>query len=128
MAWRKSPSELVEAFQRALPDDPRAERRTMFGYPCSFVNGNMYTGLHQESMVVRLPPEAREELLKVPGAAPFIPMPGRPMKEYVAVPPAMLQKPKDLKAWVARAFEYAASLPAKEPKKKAAKKTVPRRG
>lgn len=124
MSFRKSPPELVAAFERAFPADPRAERRAMFGYPAGFVNGNMFAGLHQESFVVRLPEEQREELLREPGAGPFEPMPGRPMREYVALPPAMTADAKTAGAWVRRAFDYVAALPPKPAKKAAAKKAA----
>ena len=90
MAWKKSSTALVEAFHPALPGDGRVERRQMFGYPCAFVNRNMFTGLHEENLVVRLDADARAELLRVKGARAFEPMPGRVMREYVAVPPASL--------------------------------------
>jgi hypothetical protein len=61
MAWEKSPESLIEAFHEALPDDDRIERRKLFGFPCAFVNGNMFTGLHQRDMIVRLPEDARAE-------------------------------------------------------------------
>ena len=65
MQWRKSPPALIEAFDAALPQDPRAERRTMFGYPCAFVGGQMLAGLHQERLVVRLDERGRTELLAI---------------------------------------------------------------
>ncbi len=126
MSWRKAPQDLIETFDRVRPADPRAERRQMFGYPCAFVNGNMFTGLYQESLVVKLPERDREELLKVPGAEPFVPMPGRPMREYVVVPPAMLKDEKTLASWIDRSFAYASTLPVKTPKKKAPKAVKPR--
>ncbi len=45
--WKKSSPALIAYFDKALPDDPRVERRQMFGYPCAFVNGQLFTGLHQ---------------------------------------------------------------------------------
>jgi TfoX/Sxy family transcriptional regulator of competence genes len=114
ISWKKSPPQLVETFHGALPDDPRVERRTMFGCPCAFVRGNMFTGLHQESMILRLPEAERAAM---PGARPFEPLPGRFMREYVVVPPAILASGPELKAWAGKALAYAASLP---PKKKAA--------
>jgi hypothetical protein len=33
--WRKSPDALIVLFDAALLDDPRVERRKMFGYPCA---------------------------------------------------------------------------------------------
>ncbi len=122
--WKKSSPALIAFFDKALPADPRVERRQMFGYPCAFVNGQLFTGLHQESMIVRLGEGERAELLKEKGATIFRPMPGRTMREYVALPPAMTAG--EAKAWVARGFAYAAALPAKKkPAKKAAAKKSP---
>jgi hypothetical protein len=38
---------------------------------------------------------------------------GRPMKGLVYVEPAGFASPRNLKAWIARAMEFALSLPAK---------------
>ena len=100
-----------------MPGLPAVERK-MFGYPAGFVNGNLFMGLFQESMILRLPEGAREEFLKLHGAKLFEPMPGRPMREYVGVPQSVMRDKKELTKWVARAFEYGASL---KPKSKAAK-------
>ena len=90
----------------------------MFGYPAGFVDGNVFMGLHQDHMVLRLPPEPRRELLAMEGAAAFEPMPGRPMAEYVAVPPSLLAHPPSLERWVHAALEYGASLSPKAPRAK----------
>lgn len=111
--WKKSSPQLVETFQTAVPDGPGVERRQMFGYPCAFVNGNKFPGLHEERLIVRLPEGQRAELLAADGAAVFEPTKGRPMREYVVVPPAMLDDEKALRTWMRRARDYAASLPAK---------------
>jgi len=122
MAWEKSSEKLIEAFYQALPDDERVERRKMFGYPCAFVNGNMFTGLHQKDLIVRLPEATRAELLELPGTSLFEPMEGRVMREYVAVPRAMHDDIEALAAWVSRSYEFAVALPVKVPKKRARKK------
>ena len=113
MNWRKSPDALVATFQAALPGDGSAERRQMFGYPAAFVNGRMATGLHQEDLIVRLPQARRRALLEQPGARTFEPMPGRPMKEYVIVPPAVVDDAAQLRAWMREAIAHTASLPPK---------------
>jgi TfoX/Sxy family transcriptional regulator of competence genes len=125
MAWEKSSAELVASFQAALPDDPRVERRQMFGFACAFAQGQMFCGLFQQELHVRLGQEQRARALALPGAKVFSPMAGRPMREYVSLPPAVIAKPKELKAWLALGLEYAAALP---PKKKAAKKAPKRSG
>jgi hypothetical protein len=121
--WAKSPEALVATFDAALPRDARVERRSSFGYPAAFVNGNMFTGLHQASLIVRLDGGDRDELLTMPGARVFEPMPGRPMQAYVVVPVAIVGDSDALGGWMGRALEYASSLPSKsKPKAKAAAK------
>jgi TfoX/Sxy family transcriptional regulator of competence genes len=122
MKWRPATAEIIEIFEKAAPDAPRAERRKMFGYPCAFVNGNMFMGVHQESLVLRLPDLDRAELLQVEGACVFEPMEGRVMREYVAIPPSLLADPEALGRWVDRSLSYVSSLPPKV--KKARKKRV----
>jgi TfoX/Sxy family transcriptional regulator of competence genes len=117
--WRKSPDELAAIFRAALPSGPGVERRQMFGYPAAFVNGNLATGLHQDQVIVRLPAAERKVLLAKKGARTFEPMPGRPMVEYVVVPPNLVAKSDALAGWIRKAVAYSRSLPHK------AKKTGP---
>ena len=124
-AWKKTSPELVAAFDKAVPKSPSVTRRPMFGYASAFVNGNMFAGTFQDSIVVRLPETDRAALLKVKGAAPFEPI-GHPMKEYVVVPASIVAKPKELGAWIERGHRYGLTLPAKTVAKKTAtaRKTV----
>ena len=117
MAWQKSSPELAELFLGALPDDPAVERRKMFGYPCAFVNGNMFAGLHEQNVVLRLGEAERAEAQRAIGARPFVPM-GRPMREYVAIDGSTGLEARRLKPWLARAFAYGRTLPAKQKKEK----------
>jgi TfoX/Sxy family transcriptional regulator of competence genes len=112
--WRKSPDELIALFYAALPDDPRVECRKMFGYPCAFVTGNLFAGLHQESVIVRLAENERAAAIAEQGACMFEPIPGRPMREYIVLPDAALKGRSKLASWLQRALDYAASLPTKE--------------
>jgi hypothetical protein len=120
MKWRKPSEELTRTFAEVTPGPPATPRK-MFGFPAAFINGNMFMGLHQEDMVLRLPDDARTELLRTNGARTFEPMPGRPMREYVVVPPALLKDRTKLSAWARRALDYCSLLPPKV-KKAAAKK------
>ena len=113
MAWRKSPPALVELFDAVLPNDSRVERRQMFGYPAAFVNGNMFTGLHQENFILRLSEKDRVSMQQTEGADTFMPMPGRVMREYVAIPDHILADKVATKRWLKRSFVYASELPAK---------------
>ncbi|MFN0184575.1 MAG: TfoX/Sxy family protein [Aquabacterium sp.] len=112
--WRKSPAELVGAFDAALAHQPHAERRQMFGYPCAFVNGNMAIGLHEDRVIARVPGEC--------DSRPCI-MLGRRMKDYAAVDYDTVMADGAMAQWVARAVVHTGSLPPKAAKApKAAKK------
>jgi len=120
MKWRKPSDELIKLFEKITPVPP-ATAKKMFGFPAAFVNGNMFMGLHQEDMILRLPEGPRAELLKM-NARIFEPMTGRPMREYVIVPPSLLRDRNKLTSWVQKALEYGTSLPPKG--KKSSPKTA----
>jgi TfoX/Sxy family transcriptional regulator of competence genes len=122
MKWRKSSPKLIETFEGVAPGPP-AVHREMFGYPAAFVNGNMFMGLFQEEMFLRLPQELRTKLAKTEGWKRFEPMPGRPMGEYMVVPESLLSREDNLRAWVAKALLYGESLKPKAKSKPKAKTT-----
>jgi TfoX/Sxy family transcriptional regulator of competence genes len=131
MKWKKSSQGLVDIFESVMPGPPATQRK-MFGYPAGFVNGNMFMGLFQESMILRLPTGPREQFLNDHGARIFEPMAGRPMREYVEVPASVISDPKELSARIAKALDYGASLkakpaPAKSKKNQAKPKKIKRR-
>ncbi|MCA1646272.1 MAG: TfoX/Sxy family protein [Chloroflexi bacterium] len=115
MKMQKSPPELEKAFEDAFPNDLRAERRKMFGFPSGVVNGHMFGGLFERDVVLRLAAADLQTMINDYGAARFEPM-GRPMTGYVIVPPPIVAEPPRLREWVQRAFECAAALPPKEKK------------
>lgn len=114
--WKPAPREAVAAFETSTSGLSDVEPMKMFGYSCVFTKGNMFAGLHEVGMVLRLPDEQRAEFLRIKGAAQFEPMPGRVMREYVVVPKVLLNAPENLRAWVEKSLVYVSSLPAK-PKK-----------
>ena len=121
--WQPASEDVKRRFEEAVKLLPGVEVRKMFGYPTAYFNGQMFAGVFQESMMVRLPSDERARLLSVPGAAPFEPMPGRPMREYVVVPPAMTEEPAELGEWLHKALAYVAAMPPKAPKPAKAPKT-----
>ncbi|HXT14907.1 MAG TPA: TfoX/Sxy family protein [Gemmatimonadaceae bacterium] len=123
--FSKPAAATLDAFERATGSVERAERRTMFGYPSLFLGGNMMACVFQDRIMVRLSEADRAAAMKIPGAKPFEPSPGRAMKEYVDFPRAVIDDPGALANWFGRAARYVGTLPAKaakSPKKKAAKK------
>ena len=125
MKMEKSTPALEKIFEEVFPDDPRAERRKMFGFPSGVVNGNMFGGLFERDVILRLGEADRTLMVNDYGAGQFEPM-GKAMKGYVTVPSAIVQEPERLREWVQRAFEFAAGLPAKEKKAPKAKKAAAR--
>ena len=123
MKWRKPQEDLVRLLHDVIPaSEVAVDFKPMFGGPCYWTGGNMFAAVHQESLFVRLGEKDRAELLAQPGAHLFEPMEGRPMREYVVFPAAMLSDRAALSAWLAKGLAYAASLPPKEkkPRKKKA--------
>ena len=112
--WDKSPADLAERFTATVSAMPGAEVRKMFGYPAGFVNGQLFTGLFGSNWHVRLPDDERNELAAAGGTL-FEPMPGRPMREYLVLPPDVVADPAAVEPWLGRALAYVRELP---PKKK----------
>jgi TfoX/Sxy family transcriptional regulator of competence genes len=108
-----------ERFRALVPDEPGVETKPMFGNLGAFVNGNMFMGLFGSDVGVRLDEPDRSKLDAMPGAGPFGPS-ERPMGGYVTLPADWTAR--KAKPWIAKAQAAAAALPAKQPKKKTAKK------
>ena len=115
-AWRKSPDDLQERFGGVVSGIEGMERRQMFGYPAAFVGGHLTTSLFRDSWIVRLPDDERQACLDS-GGSTFEAMPGRPMREYVALPADVAADPEQAGAWVERAAAYVRTLPPKQAKK-----------
>jgi TfoX/Sxy family transcriptional regulator of competence genes len=118
--FRKSPPGLVARFTELAAELPAASGKQMFGYPTLVTGGNMFMGLHQDALILRLSEPDRAEFVDGFQAAVFEPIRGRPMREYIVVPPALLDDPAPHQ-WIDWSFTYARQLPtktAKTPNKK----------
>lgn len=105
-------------FRALAPERPDVEVKPMFGNLGAFVNGNMFMGLFGDDIGIKLPDDARAQLLAEPGAGPFGP-PDRPMASYVTLPAAWSGRETD--RWIERSLAHAATLPPKQPKGAGAK-------
>jgi len=121
MQMPKSPPALIERFDTVAADFPEATRRLTFGYPCLYVGGNMVTGLFGDSWHVRVGKDDTDELLQLPGARPFEPMPGRPMTGFTLLPEAIVDDDAAVREWVGRAIAHVSTMPVKTPKPRASK-------
>lgn len=101
----------VTAFETALPDDPRVELKQMFGSPCAFVNRQMFLGMFEDTLVVRVGARRVAALEAQPGMRVFTPSEGKVWTDTLQVDPAV--DAPVLAALAAQALEYAAALPRK---------------
>jgi TfoX/Sxy family transcriptional regulator of competence genes len=104
-----------------VADFPEATRRLTFGYPCLYVGGNMVTGLFGDSWHVRVGKDDTDELLRLPGARPFEPMPGRPMTGFTLLPETIVDDDAAIREWVGRAIAHVSTMPVQTPKPRASK-------
>ena len=91
---------------------PDARERSVFGARCWLHDGNLFVGVHDDDLLVRVgdDPDAADE----PGTRPFEPMgAGKPMKGWLLVEPDAVAEDDALSAWVERARAVAAGLPPK---------------
>ena len=89
-----------------------ATEKKMFGGLSFLIGGNMACGVHGDSLIVRLAPDATADALAEAGARPFD-MTGRPMKGWIMVDRPGYEEAADLELWVSRGVAYAHGLPPK---------------
>jgi TfoX/Sxy family transcriptional regulator of competence genes len=106
----------VDLYDKLISTNPKIERKGAAN-PYTSLNGNMFTLLHQFSLAIRLPEDKREEFLRKYNTTLFKAY-GTVMKEYVAVPDALLKKTKELQKYLEFSYEYAKTLKPKPTKKK----------
>ena len=110
MVWTKSPQPLIDLFDKSVPSSAGVTRRSMFGYPAAFANGNLFIGLHQNDFIVRLSEEDRTRFNARYGERIFEPMKGRRMREYVRLPDELLTNARKRAPWIKRSLEYAQGI------------------
>ena len=114
MKWQK-PSEEVASFLRERLKNIKCDSRKMFGCPSYFINNNMFTGVFQKRIFIRLSPDDLEETLKkYPEVRHFEPRKGMVMKEYVSLPESIHQQRNVFASLLKKSLKYVQSLPPKE--------------
>jgi TfoX/Sxy family transcriptional regulator of competence genes len=107
-----------EVLDGMLLDIPGVKAGKMFGLPGYYVGGKLFACVWQDGVAIKLPEDMRERLLKRKSVEPFVPMEGRPMREWVLV------TIKDSRGYLKyedvflSAVEYVLSLPKKSPGKR----------
>jgi TfoX/Sxy family transcriptional regulator of competence genes len=95
-----------------LGDSEGLAEKKMFGGIALLVDGNMACGVHDDELIVRIPPEEGEAALEEPYVRVFD-MTSRPMKGWVLIAPDGVATERDLSSWVAKGVRFARSLPPK---------------
>ncbi len=102
-------SAVTAAYEAALPDDIRVERKKMFDSPCAFVRRQMFFGTFGDTLVARVGPERVRALVERPGMQPFTPRPGESWDDCVQL--ELTVDPATQAALAAEALSWAAALP-----------------
>lgn len=116
--WSAPPEALTRRFNDIVARYPDVSVRSMFGCPSAFVGGQMFAGVFEQSVFVRLSPEERATILERLAGKPFEPLPGRVMKEYVILPMEILGDEAKLLRWIGEAHAYASGLPTRPQRRK----------
>ena len=118
---KKPDAATVAWYDDSVPIDPRAIKGQMFGHPCAFVNGNMFFGTFENTLIARVGPQRAGALAAGGQVVVFEPMAGRAWKDYVQIAAGKLED-AEIKHLAREALDNTAKMPAKEKKAKVAKK------
>ena len=110
--FEKSPPALIERFA-AIADETAGRRASPdVRLPLRLRRREPDHGLHQRAWFVRLADDDAAALAAIGGGS-FEPMPGRPMRGYTTMPPAVVDDDAAVRRWVDRAIDHGLSLPLK---------------
>jgi len=115
---------LAERIRGVLDERRDVAEKRMFGGIAFMAGGHMCVGIVKDELMVRVGPDAYNELVKQPHAR-RMDFTGRPMKGFLYVAPPGFERDADLAQWVEHGLRYAASLPPKgAPAKRRARRTA----
>lgn len=93
------------------------EDKKMFGGLCFLVDDKMCIGIIRDQLMARVGPDNEKELLGKPGAKPMD-FTNRPMKGYLYVEPAAIDRDEELEFWVEQCLAYNPQAKSSKRKKK----------
>jgi TfoX/Sxy family transcriptional regulator of competence genes len=104
---------LAQRVRESLLGSPNLNEMKMFGGIAFLINGNMACGVIQNDLIVRVGPQASDQVMAAPHTKSFA-MTGRaPMSGWVQVEPAGFATDAALQQWIDRGLHFAQSLPPK---------------
>ncbi len=100
----------VIALFEELTSPIQCDHKKMFGYPCLFVNGNMFCGTFADRIFVRISGERQKEWkTRYSRIKDFEPMQGKRMKEYLEID-GLEDNRGIISALIAESIEYMKTL------------------
>jgi TfoX/Sxy family transcriptional regulator of competence genes len=106
---------LAQRVREVLNGRPNITERKMFGGIAFLVDGKMFIGVRNASLMARVGPERYQDALAMPDVR-IMDFTGRPMKGYVYLDPPAIVEERDLTAWVLWCAQYVSGLPVKKAK------------
>ncbi|KPK30920.1 MAG: hypothetical protein AMK69_02145 [Nitrospira bacterium SG8_3] len=106
-------NEAIEVrIQNIVSSWENTDSKKMFGGICHLFNGNMFCGVYEDFLILRLGEENAERALRLSFVKPFD-ITGRPMKGWVMVEEDGFNKEEELETWLNQAKEFVRTLQAK---------------
>jgi len=98
--------------QKVVAGWKNTSSKKMFGGVCHLINGNMFCGVHKDSLILRLGEESAREAMSADHVREFD-ITGKPMKGWVMVAEKGYQGEQNLLNWLEKAKKFAKTLPSK---------------
>ena len=107
---------LAERIRELLGRRHGITERRMFGGIAFMLNGHMFVGLTDRTLMARVGPDRHADALALPHVRPMD-FTGRPMKGYVYVDPPGTAEDDELGKWLTACIGFVERLPAKPAKR-----------
>jgi len=104
---------LAQRVREVLVGRPGISERAMFGGLAFLVDGKMFVGIRNSSLMARVGPERHDDALAMPNVR-AMDFTGRPMKGYAYIDPPAISADQDLRSWVLWCVEFVSQLPQKK--------------
>ena len=114
--------DLAQRIRKVLSRRKRISERRMFGGLAFLLHGNMFCGVIDTDLVLRLGSGGTRQALTEPHTREMD-FTGKPLRTMIYVAREGYDRDEDLKRWVQKATRFAATLPPKEAKVRLARST-----